>query len=130
MNRLWKCLVLVVLQMSAFLCWAGNGQMYSREKVESLQAANKPFVIHVHAGWCRTCKAQSPIVDALLADPSFAQVVLLTVDFDTQKDVLRQLDVIKQSTLIAFKGKVERGRSIGDTSEAGIRDLLSRSVKP
>jgi hypothetical protein len=67
-------------------------------------------------------------VDAVAADARFADAVLLSVDFDTQKDALRRLNVRSQSTLIAFRGREERGRATGITDGAAIRDLLARAL--
>ena len=55
-------------------------------------------------------------------------MVVFTVDFDSQKDLLRKLNVQKQSTLIVFKGKKEVGRSTGDTNPGRIEALLNKSI--
>ena len=47
------------------------------------------------------------------------------VDFDSQKDLVRRFGAQKQSTLIAFHGSKEQGRSVGDSNRASISDLLS-----
>jgi hypothetical protein len=54
---------------------------------------------------------------------------VLTVDFDTDKTVLRQFKVGMQSTLIAFKGGKELGRSVGDTTSAGIEGLFRKAAQ-
>jgi hypothetical protein len=54
--------------------------------------------------------------------------VLLSVDFDSQKDALRRLNVRSQSTLIVFRGTEERGRATGITDGAAIRELLLRAL--
>lgn len=50
------------------------------------------------------------------------------VDFDSQKDILREFGVQQQSTLIAFKGGKEVGRSVGQTSAAAIENLLNKTL--
>jgi thioredoxin 1 len=47
-------------------------------------------------------------------DPAFAKVAVSRVDFDSTKDVLRQLNVHHQATVIGFKGKTEKARSVND----------------
>jgi thioredoxin-like negative regulator of GroEL len=91
------------------------------------QAEGKPIIVHVVASWCSTCAAQIPIVVALLQDPKYRDVLLLTVDFDTQKAVLRQFDVRAQSTFVVFKGRKEVARSTGETDRAAIADLFDRA---
>jgi len=63
-----------------------------------------------------------------MARPEMKGVMLLKVDFDSQKDILRTLRVAQQSTLIAFKGKTETSRSIGDTTPAGIEKLFKSAM--
>lgn len=95
---------------------------------EAAQAAGKPILIDVSASWCPTCKAQAPILSKLLGDPRFKNMVAFNVDFDSQKDILRRLNVQRQSTLIIFKGKQEAGRSVADTNYASIEALLAKSM--
>ncbi len=95
----------------------------------SLRADVKPVLVDVSATWCPTCKAQKPIVEGLATGAAYKDVAVLTVDFDTGKPVLRQFKVGMQSTLIAFKGGKELGRSVGDTTSAGIEGLFKKAVQ-
>jgi thioredoxin 1 len=88
--------------------------------------AGKPIFIGIHASWCPICKAQAPILAELMADPKFKDLVYFTVDFDSQKDLVRRFGARMQSTLIAFKGDKEQGRSVGDTNRASIAALLNK----
>ncbi len=38
---------------------------------------------------CPTCKGQKPIISGLQAEPEFEDLVVLRVDFDARKDVVR-----------------------------------------
>ena len=60
----------------------------------------------------------------LSTDPEFATVKVFKVDFDSSQDLLRQWRVTQQSTLIAFKGRAERLRSIGQTEAAVLRKVF------
>ena len=92
------------------------------------QKAGKPIFVAVHASWCPTCKAQKPILSELMADPKFKNLVYFVVDFDSQKDAVEYFNVRMQSTLIAFKGATETGRSVGDTERASIAALLNKTL--
>lgn len=92
------------------------------------QQAGKPILMHVTAPWCPTCAAQKPIIDKLAADAAFKDLVILRVDFDSQKDVVRAVNARAQSTLIVYRGAEERGRSAGDTNAASITALVRKSV--
>jgi hypothetical protein len=50
------------------------------------------------------------------------------VDFDSQKDAVKYFGARMQSTLIAFKGEKETGRSVGDTNRSSIAALLSKTL--
>jgi thioredoxin 1 len=95
---------------------------------EAAQQADKPIFIAVRASWCSICKAQEPILSELLAHPKFKDLAYFVVDFDAQKDAVKQLGVRMQSTLIAFKGATETGRSVGDRSRAAIGALLDKTL--
>ncbi len=93
------------------------------------QQEGRPILVHVWASWCPTCRAQAPTISALEADPANAKLVVFKVDFDAQKDVVRALGARSQSTLIAFRGATETGRSAGDTDPASIRALVAKAVR-
>lgn len=92
------------------------------------QKAGKPILVAIHASWCPTCKAQAPILSELRADPKFRELVYFVIDFDSQKDLVNRFGARMQSTLIAFKGAKEEGRSVGDTNRASIYALVGKSI--
>jgi thioredoxin 1 len=67
-------------------------------------------------------------VDRLSRDPRFGKVLVLEVDFDSSKELLRRWKVSQQSTLLAFKGKTETLRSTGVTDPEGIRKIFEASL--
>ena len=101
---------------------------FNASSFAAAQAADKPILIHVTAPWCPTCKAQKPIVSRLLQTEALKNLVEYEIDFDSQKDLLRNFGVKMQSTLIVFKGKTEAGRSVGDTNAASIESLLKKAI--
>jgi thiol-disulfide isomerase/thioredoxin len=101
---------------------------FDAKAFEDAQAAGKPILVEVTAPWCPTCKAQAPILARLSSTPKFKDMVRFNIDFDTQKDLLRKFNVRLQSTMIAFKGKQEVGRSTGDTNASSIERLLEKSI--
>lgn len=103
-------------------------QAFTAAAFEAAQAAGRPILIEVTAPWCSVCRAQKPILSDLTGSERFRGFVVLTVDFDSRKDVLRQFRVQRQSTLIVFRGAEEKGRSTGDTNRASIEALLGKAV--
>lgn len=110
------------------LAAAMSPQTYDAKAFAAAQAAGKPVLLHITAPWCPTCKAQAPILSKLEATPKFKNLVVLNIDFDTSKNLLRSLRVSQQSTLIVYKGKTEVGRSTGDTNAASIEALLAKTI--
>jgi thiol-disulfide isomerase/thioredoxin len=107
---------------------AAERQPFTDAAFAAAQEAGRPILIEVTAPWCPTCRAQKPHVDAVAADPRMREAVLLSIGFDSQKDALRRLNVRSQSTLIALRGREERGRATGITDGAAIRELLLRAL--
>lgn len=93
------------------------------------QDAGKPIVIDAAADWCPICATQKSVIDSLLNDAKYRDLVFYRLDFDTQRGELGKLGSQFQSTLIAFSGKSETGRSIGDTDPQSIRALFDSAVK-
>lgn len=91
------------------------------------QAAGKAILVAVHASWCPTCAKQRPIIADLAKAAENKDLMIFVVDFDAQKDVVKQFGVRMQSTLIAFHGKAERDRSTGATEVAAITALVAKA---
>ena len=96
---------------------------------KAAQSAGESLLVDVFAPWCPTCKAQQQVLDQLKDKPEFAKLTIFKVDFDNQPDVVRDFGARSQSTLIAYKGATETGRSAGDTNPASIETLLGSTLK-
>jgi thioredoxin 1 len=103
-------------------------QPFTTAAFAKAQAEGKAILVDVTAPWCPTCKAQKPIIDSLTQFQPLDKLTIFAVDFDSQKDVLRTLRASQQSTLIAFKGKAETARSVGDTNAESIAKLLNSAI--
>lgn len=107
---------------------AATEAAFTQAQFEASEQQGRPILIHITAPWCPTCAQQRPVVEKLAADPRFAELIIYNVDFDTQKDVVRAFGAQSQSTLIAFHGKAETARSVGDTDPASITALVGRTL--
>lgn len=101
---------------------------YAAGTLDRLLASGEPVVVDFHADWCPTCRAQAPIVKALLATPELQAVTVLIADYDTELALRKSLGVAKQSTLVVFRRGKEVARSTGDTSREGLARLLRQSI--
>jgi thioredoxin 1 len=108
--------------------FATETRTYDPATFVAAQKAGKPIFVDIHASWCPICAKQKPILSELMADPKFKNLVYFVVDFDSQKDAVRFFGAHMQSTLIAFKGERETGRSVGDTDRSSIAALLNKTL--
>ena len=107
---------------------AMSPQPFDAKAFAGAQKAGRPILVAIHASWCPTCKAQTPILSELTADPKFKNLAYFVVDFDSQKDLVERFGARMQSTLVVFKGNDEEGRSVGDTNRASIEALLNKTL--
>jgi thioredoxin 1 len=108
--------------------FAAEEQPFTRQAFQAAQKDGKSILVEIHASWCPTCQAQKPILGKLFADPMFKNLAVFRVDFDSQKDEVRNFKARIQSTLITFKGSEEVARSVGDTNANSIADLLALAL--
>jgi len=122
--RLFFGILLLLSSLTAF-----SGELpFSQKTFDDLQAAGKPVVVYIRADWCPVCKKQAPLVSTLEGQPQFKELTVLSANFDTEKALLKSLNVAHQSTFVAFKGKVEVGRSTGDTNQDSIAALFLKTL--
>lgn len=127
-RRQLLCLTACALAVGLAPALAGESVPYTQAAFEEAQKSGAPILIEVSAPWCPICKAQKPVLAKLSADPRFKDLRIFDVDFDTRKDVLKQFNARTQSTLIAYKGDKEVGRSVGETQPEWIEGLLEKTL--
>jgi thioredoxin 1 len=117
-----------VLVLTSPFTAAASEVPFSRAAFDQAVASGRPVILAVHASWCPTCKAQKPIMDALMHEPRRKDVTLFVADFDTEAALKKQLHVAQQSTFVVFKGGKEVGRSTGVTDRAEIAALFDKAL--
>lgn len=114
--------------MLALPALAASGSKFTPAALLEAQKTGNPVLVDVTAPWCPVCKAQSAVLTELDKQDRFKPFIKLAVDYDTQKDDLRQLNAQRQSTLIVYKGDKEVGRVVGETSREAIEALLAKAL--
>lgn len=107
---------------------AAERKAFDTASFEEAQQRGQRILVDISATWCPTCKAQKPIIDSLAEQPVNNDLVIFAVDFDSQQSVVREFRAQSQSTLIAFQGKTETGRSVGDTDPDSIAALVRSTL--
>jgi thioredoxin 1 len=107
---------------------AAERRTFDAKSFASAQTSGAPVLVDISATWCPTCKAQKPIIDSLAEQPENRNLIIFAVDFDSQKAIVREFRAQSQSTLIAFRGKTETGRSVGDTDPNSIAALVKSTL--
>ena len=64
-----------------------------------------------------------------MTKPEYKDVTELTVDYDNDKTAVQRFKAHMQSTLVAFRGDKEVGRSVGDTTPAGLEALVRKAAR-
>ena len=115
-----KLLILLSLVVSSFSLHAKED---SSKNIEAFIKKNKNVLVHVHASWCPSCKVQKKILDSL----NRTDYKLLEVDFDSDKQFLKENKVFTQSMLISFVDSKEKSRVFGITKKEKITDYLNKN---
>ncbi|MFZ6695074.1 thioredoxin family protein [Stenotrophomonas acidaminiphila] len=101
---------------------------YDQMAFDQAQAANKPILVWVHAPWCPVCREQEKAIKEITADPAYRDLVVLRIDFDTQKPLWQKFGATMQSTLIGFHGKRETGRVAHESDLARVAPVLRSTL--
>ncbi len=126
LRKLSLCIAL--LAISTVNAFAAERLAYEPNAFQSALDAGRPILLNVFAPWCSECRAQKPIIAALAKTPEFKNLMIFDVDYDTQKDALRQLKVQKESTLVVFKDRTEVARAVGITRREVIETLMRKAL--
>jgi thiol-disulfide isomerase/thioredoxin len=120
-------MAVISLLLTASAASAATVTAYTPQAFADAQKSGAPILVFVEASWCPTCAKIRPILADLYKSPSTDALRVFDVDFDTQKDVVKEFGVRVQSTLIAFHGTTEEARTTGVTDPAAIKDLVAKT---
>ncbi len=118
----------IAAAVAAVPAYAADVRPFNAKAFAAAQAQGRAIVVDVYADWCPTCKRQEPLIAELIAAPAYRNLIVFKLNFDEQKADWRRLGVRRQSTLIAFKGRNETGRSVGDTNRLSIARLIRSAL--
>lgn len=121
-------LLTITLFISNVSAFAAERIAYDARRFDEALSSGSPVIVHITAPWCGECRKQKPIVAELSQMPEYTHLIIVDIDFDTQKDALRALNVVKQSTLIAIRNGKEVDRATGITKRDAIDTLMRKAL--
>lgn len=108
--------------------WALDAEPFSNERFAELQEKGELVLIDVFAPWCPTCARQHEVLEKYRAEHPDVDLHILTVDYDEDRQTVRQLRVPRQSTLLLYKGETQFWYSVAETREDVIFDAINRAA--
>ena len=127
MFRPFAAAALVALSIAAPAA-AVERQPYTPAALAAAKAKGRPVLVEVKAWWCPVCASQGRTIAETTAAPKYASLLILSINFDTQKADWQALGAQKQSTLIGYRGAREVGRVVYTTDKAQINGLLATII--
>ena len=107
---------------------AAEFKEYNASAVAAAQAAGRPILLDVSASWCPVCASQNATIKQTVGAAAYAKLIIFHIDFDSQEAVWKGYSVVRQATLIGFKGRNEVGRLEFVTDKGQIKSLLDTVV--
>ena len=98
---------------------------FNIDKFHASQEAGEKILLHFHADWCPTCKAQKKVLAQFESSGNLNKIKVYAVDYDKETDFEKEMKVTAQSTFITFFGKVEVERNSGVTNSDKIKTLIA-----
>ncbi|MFU8895772.1 MAG: thioredoxin family protein [Gammaproteobacteria bacterium] len=92
-----------------------EAERFSAQRLAALQAQDALVLVDIHATWCVTCRRQREILRRYREAHPEVALRILSVDFDHDKQAVRDLGASYQSTLVLYRGKERVWFSVGET---------------
>src|SRR6516162_831917 len=103
MRCLWVIILVLAVALTGTPASAAQAANFDRVQFNAAQQAGRPILVDIRASWCPICAAQEPIIERLVALPEYKDLLILRVDFDSQKDVVRTFSA-SSLVLTFFRG--------------------------
>jgi len=101
---------------------------FSQGRFDALRAKGELVLVDVFADWCSTCAKQQDILQSYVDQHPEVDLHILEVNYDEDKDVVRQLRAPRQSTLLLYKGEKQHWYSVAETNKDVIFETINRAV--
>ncbi len=131
MNNAMIKLFLISIFTLALPAFSLEKEPFDPNRFTSLQSEGKVVLVDVFATWCPTCAKQQALFTQFESAHPDADVYILVVDFDKQKEWVTHFKAPRQSTLILYTGEQRQWFSVAETRydvlEKALLDAISAS---
>lgn len=124
MKQVITALLLGFLAMTAM---ALDKEPFSQARFAELQSQGEVVLIDVYADWCSTCKKQQEAISSYRKENPENRFHILAIDFDTQKDLVREFRAPRQSTLLLYRGEQQFWYSVAESRAEVIASELNKA---
>lgn len=100
---------------------------YTDAAFVSAQTRGRTIIVETYAPWCLPCRIQAPIIDRLLTQAPFRDILLLRIGEKTPNLIWRRFRLSGFGTLVIFKGSREIARGT-PTNEPAVSGLLRQGL--
>lgn len=128
MKHLMTTLVLL-LTLAATPVWALDKEPFTQERFDELRENGELVLVDVFADWCSTCAKQQTILSKYVSQHPDVDLHILEVNWDKDKEIVRQLRAPRQSTLLLYAGEEQYWYSVAETDREVIFDTLNRAAE-
>ena len=128
MQTLSRFFLLVIMTFAVNFAYALEKEKFTQERFDALQKAGEVVLVDVFATWCPTCKKQQAAIESYRANNPDKTFYVLEVDFDSQKEFVKQFRAPRQSTLLLYKGDKQFWFSVAETRPEVIAAELDKAI--
>jgi thioredoxin 1 len=118
----------LALALGSGMLSAQQKEAFTPERFATLQEQGALILLDVYADWCPTCARQQQILSDYREKNPEVPLHVLTIDFDDQKQYVKQFRAPRQSTLILYRGKERVWFSVAETSPEVIFTALNEAA--
>ena len=112
----------------AMPAFAGTFAPISMAAYQAAVAKSQPIIFHIRTKDGALCARQHAVLAKLMAEPAFADYVVLEADYTANAAAVKMMRVDLPATILFNRGSTELGRETGIVDETAIRALVTRTA--
>ena len=101
---------------------------YEADGFARARSEGRVTAVQFHSGWCPICVMQERGLQSLKDDKSLAQVTVFRADYFKEEALRKRFNVSSFSTLVVFRGALERARTTGDFKPEQLKQLFAGAL--